>query len=136
MLIISIGKIHFEIVHLDLLSFAFMNALILENQKMKYLKILPLWQVVVESFYKNDNAQLKKHTTAESYAPFMAIQGMIATGNNSPSNFKLIQETVDGDVAWVKFSTSYEEKPETFKLIKVDGKWKVTEKGLKEKAPF
>lgn len=93
-------------------------------------------KVVVESFYKNDNAQLKKHTTAESYASFMAIQGMIATGNNSPSNFKLIQETVDGDVAWVKFSTSYEEKPETFKLIKVDGKWKVTEKGLKEKAPF
>ena len=93
-------------------------------------------KIVVESFYKNDNAQLKKHTTAESYASFMAIQGMIATGNNSPSNFKLIQETVDGDVAWVKFSTSYEEKPETFKLIKVDGKWKVTEKGLKEKAPF
>lgn len=93
-------------------------------------------KVVVESFYKNDNAQLKKHTTAESYASFMAIQAMVAHGTDSSSNFKLIEEIVDGDVAWVKFSTSYEEKPETFKLIKVDGKWKVTEKGLKEKAPF
>jgi hypothetical protein len=93
-------------------------------------------KIVVESFYKNDNALLKKHTTSESYASFMAIQAMIAPGNDGPLNFKLIEETVDGDVAWVKFATSYEEKPETFKLIKTVAQWKVTEKGLREKAPF
>lgn len=93
-------------------------------------------KIVVESFYKNDNSKLKKYTTPESYASFMAIQAMVAPDNDSSSNFKLIEETVDGDVSWVKFSTSYEEKPETFKLIKVDGQWKVAEKGLSEKSPF
>ncbi len=93
-------------------------------------------KVVVESFYKNDNSKLKKHTTAESYASFMAVQTVVAPGTNDVSNFKLINETVDSDTAWVKFSTSYEDKPETFKLIKQDGQWKVAEKGLREKAPF
>ena len=51
-------------------------------------------------------------------------------------NTKLIQETVNGDTAWVKFTTSYEDKPETFKLVQEDGKWKVTETGLREKGPF
>ncbi|WP_445738487.1 hypothetical protein [Mariniflexile sp.] len=93
-------------------------------------------KIVVESFYKNDNSKLKKYTTPESYASFMAIQAMVAPGYDSPSNFKLIIETVDGDIAWVKFSTSSEEKPETFKLVKVDGHWNVAEKGLREKGPF
>ncbi|MFD0836676.1 hypothetical protein ACFQ0I_12935 [Mariniflexile aquimaris] len=93
-------------------------------------------KIVVESFYKNDNTVLKKHTTPESYASFIAIQAMVAPENDNPSNFKLIEETVDGDIAWVKFSTSYEEKPETFKLVKADGQWKVAEKGLREQAPF
>ena len=52
------------------------------------------------------------------------------------SDFALIDETVDGNTAWVKFTTSYDERPETFKLVLVDGNWKVTEKDLREKAPF
>jgi hypothetical protein len=47
-----------------------------------------------------------------------------------------LQEKVDGDIAWIQFSTSFDEKPETFKLIKENGRWKVTEKALKEKGPF
>ena len=88
-------------------------------------------KIVVESFYK-----LKKHTTAESYASFMSVQSMVAPGTNDTSDFKLIKESVNGETAWVKFSTSYEDKPETFKLVKVDGIWKVAEKSLKEKSPF
>ncbi len=93
-------------------------------------------KIVVESFYKNDNSKLKKHTTDESYSSFMAVQAIVAPGTDKASNFKLIEETIDDNIAWVKFSTSYEEKPETFKLVKQDRQWKVSEKGLREKAPF
>tara|TARA_R110002073_G_scaffold247619_4_gene410523 strand:- start:1761 stop:2084 length:324 start_codon:yes stop_codon:yes gene_type:complete len=93
-------------------------------------------RIVVESFYKNDNSKLKKHTTDESYASFMSIQVLMAPGTDEASNFKLIEESINGDTAWVRFSTSYAEKPETFKLIKQNGKWKVAEKGLRENAPF
>ncbi|WP_234969228.1 hypothetical protein [Winogradskyella jejuensis] len=95
-------------------------------------------KVVVESFYQKDNNKLKKHTTEESYAAFMSIQTVMASGDSAvgASNFKVLQETVDGDIAWVQFSTSYEEAPEIFKLVNEDGQWKVTEKGVKEKSPF
>lgn len=93
-------------------------------------------KVVVESFYTKDNSKLKSHTTPESYESFMAVQDFMTSENPKESTFKVINETVDGDTAWVKFTTSYEEKPETFKLVKVDGKWKVAEKGLREKSPI
>ncbi|WP_418603569.1 hypothetical protein [Hwangdonia sp.] len=93
-------------------------------------------KVVVESFYKNDNSILKKHTTPESYASFMSVQAIVAPGTDDASNFKLIKESVNGNTAWVKFSTSFEDKPETFKLEKVDGKWLVAEKGTGENAPL
>ena len=93
-------------------------------------------RTVVESFYKKDNDVLKEHTTPESYESFLSIQGLITAEENKASDFAVVEETVEGDTAWVKFTTSFEEKPETFKLILVDGNWKVTEKGLREKAPF
>ncbi|MDO7136036.1 hypothetical protein [Algibacter lectus] len=93
-------------------------------------------KTVVESFYKNENSTLEKYTTAESYQSFMAIQALVAPGTTQVSNFKLIQESVNGNIAWVKFTSSYEDKPETFKLVKVDGNWLVTEKKLNEKSPF
>ena len=93
-------------------------------------------QIVVESFYQKDNAVLKKHTTYESYASFISIQDMMTAAESGPSNFNIIQETVDGDTAWVKFTTSYEDKPETFKLVNADGHWMVTERVSGEKAPF
>lgn len=93
-------------------------------------------QIVVESFYQKDNPTLKKHTTPESYESFLSIQELMTTDKNGVSDFSIIGETIDGDIAWVKFTTSYEEKPETFKLVQVDGMWKVTEQGLREKTPF
>ena len=91
---------------------------------------------VVESFYNRDNAKLKSYTTSESYESFLAVQDFMTPEDPGASNFNVLEETVEGDVAWVKFRTSYEEKPETFKLIKQKGKWKVTEMGLREKSPF
>ncbi|MGO3183790.1 MAG: hypothetical protein ACTIJ9_13260 [Aequorivita sp.] len=93
-------------------------------------------KIVVESFYNKDNLKLKEYTTAENYKYYLFIQNIIATGTYGKSNFKVLQEIVYGDIAWVQFSTSYEEKPETFKLIQENGRWKVAEKGLREKGPF
>lgn len=93
-------------------------------------------KIVVESFYQKDSSKLKKHTTSESYDSFISIQDMMTAAESGASDFAVLQESVEGDIAWVKFTTSYEEKPETFKLIMQDGKWLVTEKGLREKGPF
>lgn len=91
---------------------------------------------VVESFYNKDNTKLKSNTTPDSYESFLAVQDVMTSENPGASNFKVLEEMIEGDVAWVKFQTSYEEKPETFKLIMVDGKWKVAEMGLREETPF
>ncbi|MFS4494709.1 hypothetical protein [Maribacter sp. 2308TA10-17] len=93
-------------------------------------------KIVVESFYQKDNSKLKKYTTAESYASFISIQDMMTAAESGASDFNIVQEIVDRDIAWVKFTTSYEEKPETFKLVQEEGQWVVTEKGLREKGPF
>lgn len=93
-------------------------------------------KIVVESFYQKDNSKLKKHTTSESYDSFISIQDMMTASENGASDYNVVQEVVDGDTAWVKFTTSYEEKPETFKLVLLDGQWLVTEKELREKGPF
>lgn len=67
----------------------------------------------------------------------MSIYSDIMTAETSgKSNFKVLQKKADGDFAWVKLTTSYDEKPETFKLIMEDGQWKVALKGLREKSPF
>lgn len=93
-------------------------------------------QVVVESFYKKDFKTLKKFTTDQSYQAFVAVQEMFATPEATDSNFKVLQEKQDREIAWVQFTTAYEEKPETFKLVNENGQWKVTEIGLREKRPF
>lgn len=93
-------------------------------------------KVVLESFYNKDNQKLKEHTTSESFESFLAVQDIMTTNISGKSDFKVLQDKVDGDIAWVQFTTSYEEKPETFKLIKENGEWKVAEKGLRERGPF
>ena len=93
-------------------------------------------QVVVESFYQRNNDQLKEYTTPGLYNSYMAVQEQMTKGKNGSSNFEVVQDTVYGDTAWVKFNSVYADRPETFKLIKQDGKWKVTETGLRERGPF
>ncbi len=90
-------------------------------------------QIVVESFYQRNNDQLKEYTTPGLYNSYMAIQEQMTKGKNGNSNFQVVKDTVYGDTAWVKFNSAYADRPETFKLIKQDGKWKVTEIGLRER---
>ena len=93
-------------------------------------------KIVVESFYNNHNTTLKKHTTTEGYEGLKSIQDLMTAGKSGDSNFKVLEETADDKIAWVRFTTSYEENPELFKLLKVDGQWKVTQQGPREKGPF
>lgn len=92
-------------------------------------------KIVVESFYTKDNSTLKKYTTDAGYNGLISIQNFVS-GEKKNSNFEILEETVENETAWVKFTTSYDTKPETFKLIKEDSKWKVTQKGVREKGPF
>ncbi|MCM4160872.1 DUF4878 domain-containing protein [Antarcticibacterium flavum] len=92
-------------------------------------------KAVVESFYTKDLPTLEKHTTKESFDSFMYIQESFPAEEKG-SNFKVLQETENGNTAWVKFTTAYEEQPETFKLVKENGNWKVAEIGMGEKGPF
>ncbi len=93
-------------------------------------------EIVAESFYQGKETTLKKHTTPEGFATFSNLQKMFAKPKGSESNFKLIDEVTEGDVAWVKYSTSYDKTPGIFKLVKQDGAWKVTVRDPKEKTPF
>jgi hypothetical protein len=94
-------------------------------------------ETVVESFYLKQNAELKKYTTSESYESFLSVQELFTQEEYAKeSNFKLIRDSINGNNAWVKFTTVYEEKPETFKLIKDESTWRVTEIGMGEKSPF
>lgn len=93
-------------------------------------------EIVAKSFYQGDEATLKKHTTQEGFATFSNLQKMFAKPKGSKSDFKLIDETKDGNVAWVKYSTSYDKTPGVFKLVKVEGVWKVTVRDSKERAPL
>ena len=113
---------------------SFIVALIACNEKEK--SHTETAKIVAESFYHNDNATLKKYTTAESYAILSSLQDLFAEDENSEVNFEVTEDTIDGDVAWVRYSTSFEEKPSVFKLVKEDGQWKVTEQKPREKVPF
>jgi len=93
-------------------------------------------QIVVESFYQKEFPTLEKYTTQESFDSFMSINDIVPVAKSGASNFSVVQEEENEEIAWVKFTTSYEEQPETFKLVKEDGKWKVTEIGLRERSPF
>lgn len=93
-------------------------------------------KIVVESFYTKDNGTIKKYTTPEGYNGMIAIQNFVGEGNTTDSNFKVLNETTEGDTTWIKFTTSYDAKPETFKLVKENGQWKVTQQGVREKSPF
>ena len=49
---------------------------------------------------------------------------------------EILDEVFDGELAWIKYSTTYDGKTGIFKLTKENGQWKVTNKGPREKGPF
>lgn len=93
-------------------------------------------KLVAESFINKDNGSLEKYTTPQRYRSLVSVQDMVTSTYSGDTNFKVVRDTVYSDTAWVKFTTSHEQKPETFKLIKEGGQWKVTETGLRERSPF
>lgn len=93
-------------------------------------------QTVAESFYQGNEEQLKAHTTPEGYANFKYPLVTFAKSENKDSNFKVIEKSIDGNIAWIKYSTSYDKTPGIFKLVKQDGRWKVTARMPGEEVPF
>ena len=70
------------------------------------------------------------------YANLSSIQEMFVQDKNSKSDFKVVDEAMEGQVAWIKYSTAYDPKPGIFKLVKEDGHWKVTHNGPRDNGPF
>ena len=93
-------------------------------------------KIVAESFYQGDKETLKKHTTESAYANFSGLQAMFVEDKNSESHFKIVDKKTEDDIAWIKYTTSYDKKPGVFKLVKIDDQWKVTARKPREKMPF
>jgi len=92
-------------------------------------------KVVAESFFSKDESALKKHSTSEGYASLITVQNMMPN-TDKEIKVEILDETIDGEIGWVKYSTTYDGKSGIFKLVKENGHWKVTNKGAKEKGPF
>lgn len=92
-------------------------------------------EIVAKSFFSKDESALKKHTTSEGYASLVTVQNMMPDSDKD-IEVEILDETIDGETAWVKYSTSYDGKTGIFKLIKEDGQWEVTSKGPRERGPF
>ena len=93
-------------------------------------------KIVAESFYHGDKETLKKYTTESGYTNLSSIQAMFVEDKNSESHFKIVDKKTEDDIAWVKYTTSYDKTPSIFKLEKANGQWKVTARKPREKLPF
>lgn len=92
-------------------------------------------QIVAESFFSKDESALKKHTTSDGYASLITVQNMIPDSDKT-IEVEILDEAIDGEIAWVKYKTSFDGKSGIFKLVKENDQWKVTNKGPREKGPF
>ncbi len=91
--------------------------------------------IVAQSFFSKDESALKKYTTSEGYASLVTVLNMIPEFNKE-IKVDILDEAIEGDIAWVKYKTSFDGKMGVFKLVKENGQWKVTSKGVREKGPF
>lgn len=92
-------------------------------------------KIVAESFFSKDKSVLKKHTTSVGYASLITVQNMIPDSGKK-IKVEILDKAIDGEIAWIKYKTSYDGKTGVFKLVKEDNQWKVTNKGMREKSPF
>ena len=92
-------------------------------------------KAVAESFFSKDESALKKHTTSKGYASLITVQNMIPDSDKD-IEVEILDEAVDGEIVWVKYSTTYDGKTGIFKLVKENSQWKVTSKGPREKGLF
>ena len=93
-------------------------------------------QVVIESFYEKDEEALKANSTPQAYSNYMNTINMFNATPKDDSKFTVLQDTIMGDVAWVKYTTAYDKTPGVFKLVKQNGKWLADARGSKDKSPF
>ncbi|WAC01588.1 nuclear transport factor 2 family protein [Lacinutrix neustonica] len=92
-------------------------------------------EIVAKSFFSKDESTLKKHTTSEGYASLITVQNMLPDSDKE-IEVEIIDEAIDGEIAWVRYKTSYDGKTGIFKLVKENDQWKVTNKGPREKGSF
>jgi len=92
-------------------------------------------KIVAKSFFSKDESVLKKHTTPEGYSSLVTVQNMIPDSDKE-IEVEILDKAIDGEIAWVKYSSTYDGKSGIFKLVKENGQWKVTNKGPREKGPF
>ena len=91
---------------------------------------------MAESFYHEDEETLKKHTTVSGFEKLSSIQSMFAQDKDSKTDFKIVEEAIEGEVVWVKYTTAFDPKASIFKLVQEQGQWKVTHNELRDKGPF
>lgn len=116
------------------LLICFLLLLFVSCSEQKVLSPSETANVVLESFHSKDNSTLKRYTTSDGYKSLEMIQSYVPESKDI--TFTILDESIDGETAWIKYNTSYDEKPGVFKLLKVDGKWMVTSKGPRERGPF
>lgn len=93
-------------------------------------------KIVIESFYEKDEVTLKANSTPQAYSNYMNTINMFNATKRENSNFKVLRDTIIGEVAWVKYTTDYDKTPGIFKLVKQDGEWKADARGSKDVSPF
>ena len=103
-----------------------------ENKNMSHTETA---EIVAKSFFSKDESTLKKHTTSEGYASLITVQNMLPDSDKE-IEVEIIDEAIDGEIAWVRYKTSYDGKTGIFKLVKENDQWKVTNKGPREKGSF
>ncbi|MDL5512435.1 hypothetical protein QSE00_11450 [Arenibacter sp. M-2] len=82
-----------------------------------------------------DKSALKKHTTSEGYTSLITVQNMLPDSDKE-IEVEILDEAIDGEIARIKYKTTYEGKTGVFKLVKENDHWKVTNKGSREKGSF
>jgi len=92
-------------------------------------------EIVAKSFSSKDESTLKRHTTSEGYASLITVQNMLPDSDKEIV-VEIIDDAIDGEIAWVRYKTSYDGKTGIFKLVKENDQWKVTIKGPREKGSF
>ena len=93
-------------------------------------------QIVIESFYEKDKKALKANSTPQAYFNYMNTINMFIATPKDDSKFTVLQDTIMGDVAWVKYTTAYDKTPGLFKLVNQNGKWLADARDSKDKSPF
>ena len=72
-------------------------------------------KIVAESFFSKDESVLKKHTTSEGYSSLVTVQSMMPESDKDIV-VEILDEAIYEDIAWVKYSTTYDGKSGIFKL--------------------